>query len=131
MGWRVRAIRGATTADSNTESAIRQVVTELLDELSTANELDPTEIVYVVFTATPDIDAIFPAAIARQRLGWDLVPLLDVQQMVVPGSLNHCIRVLIQFNTPLTQAEIQHIYLRGARFLRPEWSLSTVGTRPQ
>lgn len=131
MGWGVRAIRGATTVDANTESAICQVVTELLDELSIANEIDPTEIVYVVFTATPDVDAMFPAAIARQRRGWDLVPLLDVQQMVVPGSLTFCIRVLIQFNTPRAQAEVQHVYLRGARSLRPDLSLSAVGIQPQ
>ena len=130
MGWRVRAIRGATTVESNTDSHIRQVVNELLDEIFKVNPLDPAEIVSVTFTATSDIDAVFPAAIARQRPGWEFVPLLDVQQMSVRGSLPFCIRVLAHVNTELTQAEIRHVYLRGAKNLRPDWALSGVRGRP-
>ncbi|MGK7911474.1 MAG: chorismate mutase [Synechococcus sp.] len=131
MGWRVRAIRGATTVDSNTDSDIRGAVAELLNELSDANNLEPSEIVSVTFTATTDIDAVFPAAIARQRPGWNNVPLLDVQQMQVSGSLPMCIRVLAHVNTEMTQTEIQHIYLRDARNLRPDWSLDGVAARPR
>ena len=126
MGWRVRAIRGATTVDSNTDSDIRKAVVDLLNELSDANKLEPSEIVSVTFTATADLDAVFPAAIARQRPGWDLVPLLDVQQMSVSGSLPMCIRVLAHINTQLAQADIRHVYLRGAKNLRPDWSLKEV-----
>ncbi len=126
LGWRVRAIRGATTVDANNGSDIRNAVVELLDELSDVNNLDPAEIVSVTFTATADIDVVFPAAIARQRPGWNNVPLLDVQQMHVSGSLPMCIRVLAHVNTEMTQAEIRHIYLRGAKNLRPDWSLEEV-----
>lgn len=80
MEWRVRAIRGATTASANTADAIRDAVTELLDELDTKNNLDPTLMVSVTFSVTRDLDAIFPAAIARDRPNWQHVPLLDVQQ---------------------------------------------------
>jgi chorismate mutase len=104
-------------------------VEELLDALAAANELDPAELVSVTFTVTADLDAIFPAAIARLRPGWDGVPLLDVQQMQVPGSLPHCIRVLAHINTPRSQAEICHVYLREAQNLRPDWPLSPVGAR--
>ncbi|MEM9156253.1 MAG: chorismate mutase [Cyanobacteria bacterium P01_F01_bin.33] len=124
MGWQIRAIRGATTVAENTEPAIRQAVDELLDSLATANQLESENIVSVTFTTTPDLDAIFPAAIARTRPGWQYVPLLDVQQMHVPGSLSQCIRVLLHFNTPLHQRDIGHIYLRGASQLRPDLSLS-------
>ena len=76
------------------------------------------------FTTTSDLDAIFPAAVARQRPNWDSVPLLDLQQMHVKGSLQLCIRVLIQVNTPRAQSAIVHRYLRDAKTLRPDLSES-------
>ena len=128
--WKVRGIRGATTASENTVEAIRKVVKELLDEVETCNQLDPEDIISVVFTTTRDLDAIFPAAIARERPGWDHVPLLDVQQMHVEGGLERCIRVLIHVNTPNPQLEIIHIYLRQAKKLRPDLSKAPIGSIP-
>ncbi len=120
LGWQVRAIRGAITVDHNSAQAIQEAVTELLDQIELQNALCLDDVVSVIFSATPDLDAIFPAQIARSRSGWDQIPLLDVQHMTVPDSLTHCIRILLQVNTPLSQAEIHHIYLRGARELRPD-----------
>lgn len=119
--WKVRGIRGATTVSENTVEAIREAVMELLDELETRNELDLEDVVSAIFTTTCDLDALFPAAIARERPNWDNVPLLDVQQMHVEGSLERCIRVLIYVNTPKPQPQICHIYLRNAENLRPDW----------
>ncbi len=122
--WKVRAIRGATTVSENSIAAIRDAVTELLDELERQNQLDPSDIISATFSATRDLDAIFPAAIARQRPGWDTVPLLDVQQMHVEGSLERCIRFLIHVNTP--QSQVHHPYLRQAKHLRPDWSMASM-----
>jgi chorismate mutase len=124
VGWRVRAIRGATTVDHNTVADIEQAVSEMLDEVEAHNRLDFKEIVSVTFSVTRDLDAVFPAAIARQRPGWDGVPLLDVQQMHVEGSLARCIRLLIHFNCPDLDASIHHAYLRGAKALRPDLVLA-------
>jgi len=124
VGWRVRAIRGATTVPENSVTAIREAVHELLDELELHNQLDMDEIVSITFSVTRDLDAIFPAAIARERPHWANVPLLDVQQMHVEGSLERCIRFLIHFNTPNPNVEIYHPYLRQARNLRPDWTLA-------
>lgn len=124
MEWKVRAIRGATTVSENTTDAICEAVTELLDELETRNQLDPDDIISAVFTATRDLDAIFPAAIARQRPRWNNVALLDVQQMHVEGSLERCIRVLLHVNTPHPQLALVHPYLRQAKNLRPDWTLA-------
>jgi chorismate mutase len=118
--WKVRAIRGATTVSANTVTAITAAVTELLDSIETHNQLNSEDIVNVIFTATPDLNAIFPAAIARKRPHWDYIPLLDVQQMQVEGSLAFCIRVLIQINTPKSQKEMCHSYLHQAKSLRPD-----------
>ncbi len=124
MEWKVRGIRGATTVTDNSPEAMEEAVSELLDIIETQNQLNPEDIVSLTFTATEDLDAIFPAAIARQRPHWENVPLLDVQQMSVQNSLKRCIRVLIHVNTPKPQKEISHVYLRGASNLRPDWRLT-------
>ncbi|HEY9810762.1 MAG TPA: chorismate mutase [Halomicronema sp.] len=124
MEWKVRAIRGATTVSENTVEAIQEAVTELLDELESRNVLKPENIISVTFSVTRDIDAIFPAAIARSRPGWDNVALLDVQQMHVEGSLPRCIRFLIHVNLPVLQDQVFHPYLRLAQHLRPDRSIT-------
>lgn len=116
----MRAIRGATTVPENTVEAMREAVTELLDEMEKRNQLHPTDIISVTFTVTRDLDATFPAASARLRPHWDHVSMLDVQQMYVLGSLERCIRFLIHAYLP-TSAPVYHIYLRHAQSLRPDW----------
>ncbi len=123
--WRVRAIRGATTARENSIEAITESVLELLAALEARNHLDPQEMISAIFTTTPDLDAIFPAQIARQRPHWDGVAMMDVQQMKVAGSLPKCIRFLIHTNLPANQT-VYHPYLRGASNLRPDWTLTPI-----
>jgi chorismate mutase len=124
VDWRVWAIRGAVTVPENTEAAMRDAVTELLDGLETRNHLDPTDIISATFSVTRDLDAIFPAAIARQRPRWDSVPLLDVQHMYVVDSLPRCVRLLMHVQLPITHGPVHHVYLRAAKNLRPDLSVS-------
>ncbi len=126
----MQAIRGATTVSDNTVEAMRGAVTELLDELERRNQVQPQDMISVTFSVTRDLDAIFPAAIARPRPGWDNVAMLDVQQMHVEGSLQRCIRFLIHAYIPTT-TPIHHIYLREAKKLRPDWSLPQALQAPQ
>jgi chorismate mutase len=123
VGWKVRAIRGATTVSENSVTAIREAVTELLDELESLNAIDLDDIVSATFSVTRDLDAVFPASIARERPQWQNVPLLDVQQMYVQGSLERCIRFLIHINIRDPLMPIYHPYLREAKHLRPDWSM--------
>jgi chorismate mutase len=120
LEWRVRGVRGATTVTENTEVAISDAVHELIAEIEANNLFRPEDIVCVFFTVTADLDAIFPAAAARKRPGWDHVPLIDLQQMNAKGSLKRCIRILIQVNTSVDQSAIVHRYLRQAHALRPD-----------
>jgi chorismate mutase len=101
-------------------AAIQDAVLELMAAIEAHNQIDPREIVSVTFSVTPDLDAIFPAKIARSRLHWEHVPLLDVQHMHVKGGLPRCIRVMLHINTTLEQESIQHVYLNGAKHLRPD-----------
>ena len=120
MDWKVRGIRGATTVTENTPTAIAIAVKELINEIKAHNSFKPEDIVCVFFTVTDDLNAAFPAATARKLSGWNHVPLIDLQQMKVEGSLEHCIRILIQVNTPQPQSAMVHRYLREAHILRPD-----------
>ena len=113
------AWRGATTATENTASAIQQAVSELLDALVTRNQLQPCHLISMVFSVTADLDALFPASVARHRPGWQAIALLDTQQMHVPGDLNHCIRLFAHGWLPHGRVP-EHPYLRGAVSLRPD-----------
>ena len=128
LRWRVRAIRGATTVTENSREAIAEAVSELIDAIEIHNRLDTDEIVSVTFSVTSDLDAIFPAAVARRCQGWGDVPLLDVQHMKVEPSLQKCIRILIHLNTPLPKDRLRHIYLRDAALLRPDLAISNTRT---
>ena len=123
MEWKVRGIRGAITAQANTEEAIETVVIQLIDAIEKHNQFKPEDIVCVFFTATKDLDATFPAKAARRiRPEWQYVPLLDLQQMEVEGDLKFCIRILIQVNTDKPQSDIVHCYLGEAENLRRDLS---------
>ena len=117
---RVRAIRGATTAEANTASAILEATRDLVVALQGANGFQPEDVVAAIFTATPDLDAAFPATAARE-VGW-LVPLLDAVEMDVPGAPRMCVRALVQIYTTSGPERLHHVYLRGAARLRPDLS---------
>lgn len=115
----VRGIRGATTAEANTAEAILEATREVLVHMARANDVETDELAAVFFTVTPDLDAAYPAEAAR-HLGWTSVPLLSFADLQVPGALPRCIRVLMLWNTPRSQDEIVHVYLRDAAALRPD-----------
>jgi chorismate mutase len=114
-----RGIRGATTADANTREAILEATREMLQQIILANDLRPEDIASAIFSTTPDLNAEFPAVAARE-LGWLDTALMCTHEMAVSGSLERCVRVLIHWNTTRRADEIVHVYIRGARWLRPE-----------
>lgn len=116
---RLRGIRGATTVASNTKDAILEATHELLSAIIEANGLREDDVASVFFTTTPDLNAEFPAVAARQ-MGWSHVALMCAHEMPVPGSLSMCLRILVHANTSKAQSEMQFVYLRGARVLRPD-----------
>jgi chorismate mutase len=122
--WQVRGLRGATTVSRNSVPTITQAVNELLDALIAENQLVTTDIASVFFSVTSDLDALFPAAIARQRAGWEYIPLLDLQHLDVANGLERCIRILIHLNTPLPQQALRPVYLQRAVRLRPDLAIS-------
>ena len=115
----ITVIRGAITSNGNTIKEIENSVVELINELISRNSLEPKKILSITFTVTKDLDACFPASIARKCFGLDSVAFLDCQQMYVPNDVDFCIR-LMALVISTSGATINHPYLRGASNLRSD-----------
>ena len=109
----VRALRGATTVDADTEEAITKAVQTLIGEMLSRNEVDHDDLISILFTATDDLTAIFPATPAR-LMGLGDVPLLSARELSVPRGTPRCIRVLMHLATERSRSELRHVYLEGA-----------------
>jgi len=117
--YKITFIRGATTASGNTFEEIEDAVVELIDELISRNNLIKTNLLSITFTSTKDLDACFPASIARKCCGLDSVAFLDCQQMYVSKDVGFCIRIMAQVLLP-EESNVKHPYLRGASKLRAD-----------
>jgi chorismate mutase len=111
-------LRGATTADSNTQGAIVDATEALLRELVAANDLAESDVAAVFFTTTVDLNADFPAVAARLRLGWAQTALMSSHEIAVPGAPCGVIRAMLLVNTDKRKEDLVHVYLKGARNLR-------------
>lgn len=116
----VRGIRGATTVEANTREAILDATRELLTEIVRLNAIETEAVASAYFTTTTDLDAEFPAVVARREFGWTNVALMCGHEMDVPGSLRMCLRIMLHVNTEQAQDEVCHVYQRGAAVLRPD-----------
>ncbi|MFI7612897.1 chorismate mutase [Nonomuraea terrae] len=116
MVW---AIRGAIQVDADDRDAILAGTTELVNAIMERNELTPDDVISVLFTATPDLTAEFPALAAR-KLGFHEVPLICCTEIGVPGALPRVVRLMAHVETDRPRSEINHVYLRGAVALRQD-----------
>ena len=112
-----RGLRGATRTETNTAEGIYGATRELLQQIIDANGIVEEDVAMAYFTVTPDLDAAFPAAAARQ-LGWNSTALMCATEIPVPDSLKSCVRVLILINTDKKPDELHNIYLKGTEVLR-------------
>jgi chorismate mutase len=115
----VRAVRGAIQVEANERDEILQGTSELVTEVLARNEIDPADLISIVFTATPDLNADFPAYAAR-LLGLVDVPLLCTTEIAVPGAMPRVLRLMAHVETSRPRADIRHVYLRGAAALRTD-----------
>ena len=117
--YKITFIRGATTASGNSVKEIEDAVVELINELISRNNIIKNNLLSITFTATKDLDACFPASIARKYNELDSVAFLDCQQMYVSNDVDFCIRIMAQVLLP-SNNPVNHPYLRGASKLRPD-----------
>ena len=115
----VRALRGAIQVSRNDRQAILDGAGALVQAVLDRNGLESEDIISIVFTATPDLTAEFPAYAARQ-LGLTDVPLLCAVEIDVPQAMPRVLRLLAHVSTDLTRADLRHVYLGGAAALRTD-----------
>lgn len=115
-----RGIRGAITVKNNTIEDIKNATISLISEMIKQNNINISDISHCIFTMTNDLDAAYPAKFVRDELKFDYVPLLCFNELNIQNSLKMCLRALIVINTKKSQEEIKHIYLEGAKVLRPD-----------
>ncbi len=113
----VRAIRGAIQVEADQREAILEGTAELIAEVMSRNELTADDVISVLFTATPDLTAEFPALAAR-KTGFHAVPLICATEIPVPGAMPRVVRLMAHVETDRPRSQIQHVYLRGAVALR-------------
>jgi len=112
-------VRGATTVDADTAEQITARVQTLVQEMLDRNGVDKDDLISIVFTATDDIHAAFPATVAR-GIGLGDVPLLCARELDITGGTPLCVRVLMHLSTERSRSELHHVYLEGARALRDD-----------
>jgi len=113
----VRAVRGAIQVEANEADTILAGTAELVTEVMSRNKLSTDQVISVIFSATGDLNAEFPALAAR-KLGFQEVPLLCCSEIPVPGAMPRVVRLMMHVETELSRPAVQHVYLRGAAALR-------------
>lgn len=115
------ALRGAITLDEDSRDEILARTAELLGSLMVRNGLETDDVVSLLFTATDDIHAEFPAAAVRAA-GIADVPMLCARELEIDGAsaVPLCVRVMAHVYTTRPRSELRHAYLRGARQLRSD-----------
>ena len=116
----VVGIRGAILAEDNTKESILTATRELLDRIVRANDVVESDVAGIFFTATPDLDAEFPAYAVRD-MGWKRTASLCAHEMSVPGAMERVIRAMVFVNWRHSQP-VKHQYIGRARELRPDLS---------
>lgn len=114
------ALRGAIAPVENNAAAISAAACRLVEAVLEQNRLSPSDLEYLLFSATADLNACYPAAAVRKMDGLSSVPMLCLQEMAVRGSMGRCLRLLAVTCRPLRSAN--HAYLGQAAALRPDWS---------
>ncbi len=119
MSISVRALRGATTFEVDDAEHVSDRVVELVSAMLDRNGVEHDALVSIIFTATEDLTAVFPATAAR-RIGLGDVPLICTRELTIEGAMPKCIRVLMHLETELDRKELRHVYLHDARTLRDD-----------
>jgi chorismate mutase len=116
---RLLALRGATTCDDDTREEIERKTQTLVKAMLERNDIDHEELVSIIFTATDDLTAEFPATAAR-AVGLGDVPLLCARELGIDHGMPRCIRVLMHLQLDRDRSTMHHVYLEGARSLRDD-----------
>lgn len=116
----IRGVRGAITVNRNDAGQIIAAAKKLLRQMIIENDIHPDKVASVFISATADLTAAFPAQALREFDGWTYVPVMCMAEASIEGALPKCLRIMIHLNSDLPQENIIHVYLDGAKMLRPD-----------
>ncbi|MDZ4826037.1 MAG: chorismate mutase [Actinomycetota bacterium] len=116
---RLLALRGATTCTEDTKAEIDAKTQRLVREMLERNGIAHDDIVSIIFTATDDLVAEFPATAARAQ-GLGDIPLLCARELGITKGMKRCIRIMMHFYGEQDRATLHHVYLEDARALRDD-----------
>ena len=112
-------MRGATTCEENSKAEVDTKTQRLVSEMLERNSIAHDDLVSIIFTATDDITAEFPATAAR-ALGLGDVPLLCARELGIEHGMPFAIRVMMHFYGEQARNDLHHVYLERARTLRDD-----------
>jgi chorismate mutase len=90
-----------------------------MHELFERNGLEVDDVISILVTGTPDVTTIHPATAVRSY-GLADVPIMGAQELLIDGTLGHCIRVMLHIDTDKPRSALRHVFLEGAVVLRPD-----------
>ncbi len=96
----MRAVRGATQLEEDDRDHMLDRVAEMVLDVMASNNLAVDDFISVIFTATSDLVAEFPAYAARQ-LGFGEVPLICARELEIEGSMPRVVRMLAHVESDL------------------------------
>ena len=115
------AIRGATTVNVDSAEEIKAASLEMIKQIIEKNNIKPeADIVMLFLTMTSDLTSLNASSAIRQGMGWQHIPFFTSQEPQIDGMLARCVRLLVQCNLPVEQAEVKHVYLGEAANLSPD-----------
>ncbi|MGL5751674.1 MAG: chorismate mutase [Paraclostridium sp.] len=117
---KVLAIRGATTVKNNCREEILSETKVLVEKVINDNSLNTDDIISIIFTMTKDLDTVYPSVAVRNMLSICDTPLLNFEEKYIQGSLEKCIRIMINVNSTIDKKDVKHIYLNESKKLRPD-----------
>ncbi|RCW61989.1 MULTISPECIES: chorismate mutase [Halanaerobium] len=113
------AIRAAISVDKNTEEDILKATKEMMQSLMQENELKKEDLVSIITTTTDDLTKVYPGKALRE-IGYNLTPILCMQEMKVENSSQKMIRLLVHVDGRKDKSQVKHQYLKKAKKLRPD-----------
>ncbi|MFP4198791.1 MAG: chorismate mutase [Halanaerobium sp.] len=113
------AIRGAISVQKNTEEDILEATKKIMQSLMQANNLKKDDLISIITTTTDDLTKVYPGRALRE-IGYNLTPILCMQEMKVENSSQKMIRLLVHVNGNIDKSQVKHQYLKKAKNLRPD-----------
>ncbi len=113
------AIRGAISVEVNKVPNILAATKELMKSLMRENSLQEEDLISIITTATDDLNKVYPGRAIRE-LGYNITPILCMQEMKVENSSEKMIRLLVHVDKNKNKSQVKHQYLRDAKELRPD-----------